>query len=187
MTTTSSRTRIAADLRPARRRGRRGGAFPAVAWPAWRRRPAPTRFGELPTELTRDAAPQISYVYASDDKTLLATFYDENRRDVPLAEIPPVMQKAIHRAAEDQKFYEHNGVDLQGHRAGVRGQPAAGAVQQGASTLTMQYVRQAISYSATSPAGGGRATEDTNARKPRDQAGARAREASPRTRSSSAT
>ena len=77
-----------------------------------------------PTELDRPRRPpQISYVYASDGKTLLATFYDENRRDVPLAEIAPVMQQAI-IAAEDQRFYQHNGVDVKGVAAGVRGQPA---------------------------------------------------------------
>lgn len=112
-------------------------------------------------------APQISYLLASDGKTPLATMYDENRRDVKLADISPFMQKAI-IAAEDHEFYKHNGVDLNGiARAFVNNQSGANS-QQGASTLTMQYVRLAIAYSATHPADVVAATEDTSARKLRE-------------------
>ena len=45
---------------------------------------------------------------------------------------------------------------------------SAGATQQGASTLTMQYVRLAIAYSATHPQDVVAATEDTSARKLRE-------------------
>ena len=89
-------------------------AFPAIAMGGLAAKASADGFGELPTELdTATPPPQITYVYASDDKTLLATFYDENRHDIPLADVPQVMQDAI-LAAEDQQFYDHNGVDLQG-------------------------------------------------------------------------
>lgn len=104
---------------------------------------------------------------ASDGKTPLATMYDENRRDVKLADISPYMQKAI-IAGEDHEFYKHNGVDLNGiARAFVNNQSGANS-QQGASTLTMQYVRLAIAYSANHPADVVAATEDTSARKLRE-------------------
>jgi membrane peptidoglycan carboxypeptidase len=110
--------------------------------------------------------PEITYVYASDNKTLIAMFYDENRHDIPLSEMPQVMRDAI-IAAEDQRFYDHNGVDLKGIiRAFIANQ--GGGNTQGASTLTMQYVRQAITYSATSPAEVIAATEETTARKLRE-------------------
>ncbi|MGN9801775.1 penicillin-binding protein [Micromonospora sp. L32] len=142
-------------------------AFPAVAMSGLAAKAGAETFGALPKELTVARAPQISYLLASDGKTPLATMYDENRRDVKLADIAPVMQKAI-IAAEDHDFYKHNGVDLNGvARAFVNNQSGANS-QQGASTLTMQYVRLAIAYSATHPADVVAATEDTSARKLRE-------------------
>ncbi len=141
-------------------------AFPAIAMGGLAAKAGADTFGELPTELNVPTPPQITYVYASDGKRLLAMFYDENRHDIPLSEVPQVMRDAI-IAAEDQRFYDHNGVDLQGIiRAWLANQQTDSS--QGASTLTMQYVRQAITYSATSPAEVIAATEKTNARKLRE-------------------
>ncbi|MFG1884175.1 penicillin-binding protein [Micromonospora sp. NPDC049102] len=142
-------------------------AFPAVAMSGLAAKAGAETFGNLPTELTVARAPQISYLLASDGKTPLATMYDENRRDVKLADISPYMIKAI-IAAEDHDFYKHNGVDINGvARAFVNNQNET-AGRQGASTLTMQYVRLAIAYSATHPADVVAATEDTSARKLRE-------------------
>ena len=142
-------------------------AFPAVAMSGLAAKAGAETFDKLPRELTLKQSPQMSYVYAADNKTLLATMYDENRRDVTkLADIGDLMRNAI-IAAEDHDFYKHNGVDLNGvARAFVNNQ--SGAQRQGASTLTMQYVRLAISYSATSPKDIVAATEDTTARKLRE-------------------
>ncbi len=142
-------------------------AFPAVAMSGLAAKAGAETFEKLPSELTVKQAPQISYVYASDGKTMLATMYDENRRDVPLKDISPTMQKAI-IAAEDHAFYEHNGVDMKGVLRAFLANKQAGATQQGASTLTMQYVRQMIAYSATHPQDVISATEDTSARKLRE-------------------
>src|ERR1700755_1886338 len=88
-------------------------ALPAVAMGGLSVKAGADGFGELPTLLAVPTPPQISYVYASDAKTLLATFYDENRHDIPLAQMPMIIQHAI-IAAEDERFYEHHGVDVQG-------------------------------------------------------------------------
>ncbi|SCG56182.1 penicillin-binding protein [Micromonospora halophytica] len=142
-------------------------AFPAVAMSGLAAKAGAETFGALPNELIVARAPQISYMLASDGKTPLATMYDENRRDVKLEDIAPVMRDAI-IAAEDHDFYKHNGVDLNGvARAFVNNQSGTNS-QQGASTLTMQYVRLAIAYSATHPADVVAATEDTSARKLRE-------------------
>jgi membrane peptidoglycan carboxypeptidase len=134
-------------------------AFPAIAMGGLAAKAGSDAFAELPTSLNVPVPPQITYVYANDSKTLLATFYDENRHDILLADIPQVMRDAI-IAAEDQRFYEHKGVDVQGVlRAFVANQQREDT--QGASTLTMQYVRQAITYSATSPKDVIAATEQT--------------------------
>jgi membrane peptidoglycan carboxypeptidase len=142
-------------------------AFPAVAMSGLAAKAGAETFDKLPTELTVKMAPQISYLYASDGKTVLATMYDENRRDVPLKDVALVMQQAI-IAAEDHNFYHHNGVDMKGIARAFVANNSNGETTQGASTLTMQYVRQAIAYSATHPQDVVAATEDTTARKLRE-------------------
>jgi membrane peptidoglycan carboxypeptidase len=94
---------------------------------------------DLPGYLVTYEPPQASRIFAADDTTQLATFYDQYRTDVPLSGISPYMQDAI-VAAEDRDFYHHHGVDL---RAVIRAfvHDRGGGPQQGASTLTMQYVR----------------------------------------------
>ena len=65
---------------------------------------------------------------------------DEQRRDVPLAEIPPHLQHAF-VAVEDHRFYRHPGVDpIALGRAVVRNLRDAGTVE-GGSTLTQQLAR----------------------------------------------
>ncbi|GAA0710335.1 transglycosylase domain-containing protein [Dactylosporangium roseum] len=143
-------------------------AFPAVAMSGLAAKAGADTFDNLPTDIDVLPSPQISYVYASDGKTLLAMMYDENRRDVPLTDVAEVMRKAI-VAAEDNRFYQHRGVDVKGvARAFVANQNAGGQTEQGASTLTMQYVRQAISYSAKTPQEVVDATDKTPTRKLRE-------------------
>ena len=65
---------------------------------------------------------------------------DEQRRDVPLGEIPEHLQHAF-IAIEDHRFYSHPGVDpIALGRAVVRNLRAAGSVE-GGSTLTQQLAR----------------------------------------------
>lgn len=141
--------------------------FPGIAMSGLAAKAGAEAFDQLPTELTVRQAPQISYLYASDGKTLIAPIYDENRRDVSIDDIPLVMQQAI-TAAEDHKFYEHNGVDPQGIARAFVANTAADSTQQGASTLTMQMVRLATSYFADTPQDVIDATEQTTARKLRE-------------------
>nr|WP_277349609.1 transglycosylase domain-containing protein [Planosporangium thailandense] len=74
---------------------------------------------------------------------MITSFYEEYRTDVKLAEISPVMQKAI-VAAEDSRYYQHHGVDLKGVLRALVANQGSGQVKQGASTLTMQYVRNVL-------------------------------------------
>ncbi|MGH3713927.1 MAG: transglycosylase domain-containing protein [Micromonosporaceae bacterium] len=142
-------------------------AFPAVAVAGLSAKYGADSFEELPSELKLRPLAQRSEVYAADKKTLITAFYDENRKYVSLDQISPVMIDAM-VAAEDQRFYEHHGVDLKGILRAMVANHQAGEVEQGASTLTMQYVRQALVYSATTPAEVRRATEDTAGRKLRE-------------------
>jgi membrane peptidoglycan carboxypeptidase len=119
-----------------------GFALPATAVAGLAARYAGESFEELPGDLQTTPSAQTTYIYANDGRTLITTFYEENRTDVPITEIPTVLQQAI-VAAEDIRFYEHGGVDLRGvARAMVAN--SGGEVQQGASTLTMQYVRNVL-------------------------------------------
>jgi membrane peptidoglycan carboxypeptidase len=138
-------------------------AFPAVAMSGLAAKAGGQTFAQLPSELKDASAPQITRIFASDNKTQIAVMYDEFRSDVPLKDISINMQHAI-IAAEDHTFYKHNGVDLKGvARAFVNNN--SGKSQQGASTLTMQLVRMSLAYSATNPQEVVDATKDTPKRK----------------------
>ncbi|MFF5076207.1 transglycosylase domain-containing protein [Actinoplanes sp. NPDC000266] len=138
-------------------------AFPAAAVSGLAAKAGEETFASLPSELRDFSSPQITRIYANDGKTAIAQFYDEFRSDVPIKDISKHMLDAI-VAAEDRNFYHHHGVDLKGvARAAVSN--SGGNSQQGASTLTMQYVRLSLAYSATSPQEVVDATKDTPKRK----------------------
>ncbi|MBY8872522.1 penicillin-binding protein [Micromonospora sp. PLK6-60] len=121
-------------------------------------------YDDLPDALRTPAQPQRSYLYAKDGATLLTTFYDVNRSDVPLAEIAPVMRQAI-VAAEDRRFYSHGGADLRGMARALVANVTGGNTQ-GGSTLTMQYVRNVLKTDPSlSAADRAAATEQTLGRK----------------------
>ena len=122
-------------------------------------------YAELPDALRTPAQPQRSYLYANDGKTLITTFYDVNRTDVPLAEIAPVMRQAI-ISAEDRRFYSHGGADLRGIARALVANVKGGGTEQGGSTLTMQYVRNVLKTDPTRTAEERQAaTEQTVGRK----------------------
>ncbi|WP_121001388.1 transglycosylase domain-containing protein [Saccharothrix australiensis] len=70
----------------------------------------------------------------------IAYLYDQYRVLVPPEKISTTMKAAL-VSVEDRRFYEHDGVDWRSTiRAGLTNQ-LGGAVTQGASTLTQQYVK----------------------------------------------
>ncbi len=121
----------------------------------------------LPDELKVMPSAQTTYVYANDGKTLLTMFYEEHRKPTPLAAMSPYVKQAI-VASEDSRFYDHNGVDMKGIARAFVANQRSGAVSQGASTLTMQYVRMALRDGAQTPQEALEATEQTPARKVRE-------------------
>ncbi|WP_433385962.1 transglycosylase domain-containing protein [Actinoplanes sp. CA-142083] len=138
-------------------------AFPAAAMSGLAAKAGGETFANLPSELKDFSSPQITRIYASDNKTQISQFYDEFRSDVPLKDISKYMTAGI-VAAEDREFYHHNGVDLKGvARAFVNNNN--GKSKQGASTITMQWVRMSLAYSATNPQEVVDATKDTPKRK----------------------
>ena len=104
----------------------------------------------MPEELIEVPSAQTTYVYANDGKTLLTMFYEEHRRPIKIEDMSPYVTQAI-VASEDTRFYEHNGVDAKGVARAFVANQQAGGVSQGASTLTMQYVRMALRDGAKTP------------------------------------
>ncbi|HEY7271846.1 MAG TPA: transglycosylase domain-containing protein [Actinoplanes sp.] len=139
-------------------------AFPAVAMSGLAAKAGGLTFAQLPSQLRDFSSPQITRIFASDNKTQIAVMYDEFRSDVSLKDIAKPMQDAI-IAAEDREFYHHNGVDLKGVARAFVNNNQGGSSKQGASTLTMQYVRMSLAYSATNPQEVVDATKDTPKRK----------------------
>lgn len=98
-------------------------------------------FNELPGELDIDKPSEQSIMLAADG-SVLATFYADNRIIVGADEMAPSIREAI-VAVEDRRFYEHNGVDVEGMgRAFVNN--AVNSSTEGASTLTQQYVKNIL-------------------------------------------
>ena len=105
---------------------------------------ASDRFFALPSRLEPGPLPQRS-VMVDAQGTPIAWFYEENRSVVPLDQIAPVMRQAL-VDIEDSRFYDNPGIDLRAiGRALVRSQAATvtgeEGGQEGASTLTQQYVK----------------------------------------------
>lgn len=87
----------------------------------------------------KEFATNTTTVYYSDNKTVLGTFYEQNRRSLPLAKIPKHVQDAV-IAAEDRTFWTNPGISPSG-MARAAFNIARGEQLQGGSTITQQYVK----------------------------------------------
>lgn len=88
---------------------------------------------------TIDPGSATTKIYARDGG-LLATLYDKNRVYVPITHVPEVMKQAI-VASEDERFYEHRGIDLRGIARAALANYRHERITQGASTITQQLAR----------------------------------------------
>ena len=86
-----------------------------------------------------DYRPKLPLRIYSADGVLLGEFGEERRRFTPIGKFPAVMKNAV-LAAEDARFYDHDGVDYKGMVRAVIGN-LRDARSQGASTITMQVAR----------------------------------------------
>lgn len=78
-------------------------------------------------------------VYTADGY-LIGEFGEERRAVVRIQDVPPIMKEAI-LAAEDERFYQHGGVDTMGVLRAAGANLISGGKRQGASTITMQVAR----------------------------------------------
>lgn len=98
-------------------------------------------YPSLPSlESLTDYRPKIPLRIYSAEGTLLGEFGEERRALIKISDVPEVMKQAI-LAAEDDRFYEHGGIDYMGVIRAALSNFTSGSVKQGASTITMQVAR----------------------------------------------
>ena len=87
-----------------------------------------------------DYQPKIPLRVYSVEGALLGEFGEERRALVKIEQVPDLMKKAI-LAAEDDRFYQHGGVDYMGVLRAAYSNFTSRGAKQGASTITMQVAR----------------------------------------------
>jgi len=143
-----------------------GMAFPVAAGLGLVSNDAGDSVNTVSTDLVDGPLPETTTVTDSAGAPI-AWFFEQtqNRRSVAWEGIAPAMKAAI-VAIEDRRFYQHNGVDWQGTIRAVVTNSTSGSIQQGASTLTQQYVKNYILHvEAQTRTEKLKATEQTPARK----------------------
>ncbi len=91
-------------------------------------------------EEIQDMKMQIPMRIYTQDKKLIAVYGEKKRIPVTFSEIPDDLKNAF-IAAEDNRFYSHNGVDYIGLLRAFKSFVSSGKVTQGGSTITMQVAR----------------------------------------------
>jgi membrane peptidoglycan carboxypeptidase len=100
-------------------------------------------FDTLPAELQVSPPSQATTILAADGSQI-ASIYSENRTRVSLDQMSPFIKDAI-VSVEDSRFYQHGGIDATGIMRAIVS--TASGKQQGASTITQQYVNNVINES----------------------------------------
>src|SRR5262245_1065272 len=85
-------------------------------------------------KLTLEYGPQTTLIYDSKNR-VIAALYREHRLPVMLEQISQPLVDAV-IAAEDRRFYEHNGIDMRRIAGAMIANFRRGRIVQGASTIT---------------------------------------------------
>lgn len=96
-------------------------------------------FGKSPSldDIMHPKNAEASEIYSADGK-LLGKFFSENRSPVPYDSISPAFFDAL-IATEDERFYQHHGVDIQAIGAAIK--DAVQGRARGASTISQQLIK----------------------------------------------
>lgn len=86
--------------------------------------------------------PDKTTIYASDGTVITTLRGEEDREPVELSKVPMLLQNAV-VAIEDERFWQHNGVDPKGILRAARSNSEDDQIQ-GGSTITQQYVKNAL-------------------------------------------
>ena len=106
-------------------------------------------YPNLPSlEILTDYRPKIPLRVFTADGHLIGEFGEERRAIVRFDEVPAAMKQAI-LAAEDERFYQHGGVDALGIVRAALSNILGGGKRQGASTITQQVAKNFFLSSGT--------------------------------------
>ena len=98
-------------------------------------------YPNLPSlEILTDYRPKVPLRVYTADGYLIGEFGEERRAVVRFQDVPDTMKQAI-LAAEDERFYQHNGIDAKGILRAALTNLSGGSKRQGASTITQQVAR----------------------------------------------
>ena len=98
-------------------------------------------YPNLPSlEILTDYQPKIPLRVYTADGHLIGEFGEERRAIVSIQEVPDVMKQAI-LAAEDDRFYQHGGIDSMGVLRAALSNIAGIGKKQGGSTITQQVAK----------------------------------------------
>ncbi|MEX2486636.1 MAG: transglycosylase domain-containing protein [Nitriliruptoraceae bacterium] len=92
--------------------------------------------------LPHDIANHASVLVDVDGKEVGGLSADVLRSDVALSSLPDYVPQAV-MAIEDRNFYDHRGVSLSGIARALFTNVRAGTIEQGGSTITQQYIKNA--------------------------------------------
>lgn len=119
------------------------------------------------SDMTTERMPGVTTVNDAAGQPM-AFLYSQRRYPVAPEQISQPMKDAI-VSIEDRRFYEHEGVDIQGTARALVTNLFAGGVEQGASTIDQQYVKNYLLHvAADSPEEQASATEQSVTRKLRE-------------------
>jgi membrane peptidoglycan carboxypeptidase len=103
-------------------------------------------FDAIPDFIELDQLAQKNEIYVQNDSNpengykKIAEVYWQNRQEVEWKDVSQFLKDAA-VAGEDRRFYEHRGVDIQGIVRAAVGNVTSGGITSGASTLTMQVIK----------------------------------------------
>lgn len=103
-------------------------------------------FENLPSYIKPDQLAEKTNIFAKDsagNPVLLASVFDQDREEVGWDQISQYVKDAV-VATEDPRFYQHGGVDIASTLRAAVGNAASGGVESGASTISMQYVKNIL-------------------------------------------
>ncbi|MEV5412494.1 transglycosylase domain-containing protein [Thermopolyspora sp. NPDC052614] len=95
-----------------------------------------------PEELHEPPLPEKVTVLDATGKRI-AQFYYQYRESVPLSKVSDIMKTAI-IAVEDERFYQHGALDIEGTFRALMKNLQSGGVSEGGSSITQQYVKQVL-------------------------------------------
>ena len=103
-------------------------------------------FEDLPKLTKQDLKFELaesSRIYDANGSLITTLHETENRTVVPLRSMPKHLQRAV-VAIEDERFYDHDGIDLKAILRAFVTNAASGEIREGGSTITQQYVKNVI-------------------------------------------